>query len=111
MHQVFTQYTNIDIIITIVINVYNTHTRCPYICSDTRLFRYIFELVIPFIDIQTATDLIAGKENILQSVIIKIANAYAATHISKFIDKGTGRIAIIHIISEMNTRFIRLTTV
>ena len=50
-------------------------------------FGYIFELIISFVDIEPATRLVCGKENIFQPIIIKIADTNPATHISKFVDE------------------------
>ncbi len=90
MQQVLSKNADIYIIITVVVDIHNAYARAPDICFDSGFFCNILKLVVSFIDIEPAGDLVAGKKYILFPVIIKITDANATAHISKLVDKGMG---------------------
>ena len=62
VQQVLSENANINIIVPVVIDIHDTYAGTPDIGMESGFFRYIFKFIIPFIDIEAAADLVAGKK-------------------------------------------------
>ena len=104
-HPVVSKNADINIVPSVMIDIHNTYSGTPDNRLNSGFCGDIFKFIFPFIDIEPAAYLVTGKKDVLFPVIIKIAYSNTASHITKLIDKRTGRIDFVNIITKMNTGF------
>ena len=62
MHEILSKHTNIYIIVSVIVDIYNTYSGAPDIGCNTGFFSYVFELIVAFIDVKPAAYLVCRKK-------------------------------------------------
>src|SRR6185437_14600796 len=108
MHQILSQYADIDIIVSVVIDIDDADAGGPDVRRQSRFFGDILELIIPLVDVQPAAHLVARKEDVLASVVVEIADTYPSAHISELVDERHGGVVVVKIVAKMDAGLIGL---
>jgi len=103
VHEVFSQYADVDVVVAVVVDIDDADARRPDVGRDACFFGDVFEFVVALVDIEAAADLVGGKEDIPEAVVVKIADADAASHIAEFVDEGGGGVDVVEVIAEVDT--------
>ena len=101
---IFPAMTHIDVHQSVTVDIGYTYPGGPGpIAGDVGLVGDVLEGEIAFIQEQLVVACITGKENVVQSVAVKVSNAYARAVVQVFIAEDVQRVILFDLIEVMDT--------